>query len=51
LSEHLFLLQELLRYCRGLDAAEHAALRFHHVSTDEVFGSLPNDGLFTDLSP
>jgi dTDP-glucose 4,6-dehydratase len=26
-------------------------VRFHHVSTDEVFGSLGSDGLFDELSP
>jgi len=25
--------------------------RFHHISTDEVFGSLGNDGLFTEETP
>ena len=34
------LLQEALRYWRGLDAAGRAAFRFLHVSTDEVYGSL-----------
>lgn len=30
-----------------------AGIRFHHVSTDEVFGELPLDGaeLFTEESP
>ncbi len=35
------LLQEALRYYRSLAGARQAAFRFHHVSTDEVFGSLP----------
>ncbi|MGI9174386.1 MAG: dTDP-glucose 4,6-dehydratase [Rhodothermales bacterium] len=43
-----------------LDAARRAWLsersdvrdcRFHHVSTDEVFGSLGDDGVFTEASP
>ena len=28
-----------------------AGFRFHHISTDEVFGSLGADGLFTETSP
>ena len=45
------LLQEALRYWRKLpkDKAEH--FRFLHVSTDEVFGSLGETGLFTEESP
>jgi len=31
------------------EAAEH--FRFHHVSTDEVFGSLGADGAFTEATP
>lgn len=30
---------------------ETGAFRFHHVSTDEVFGSLGSDGYFTEESP
>src|ERR1700730_17666453 len=41
------LLQETLRYWRGLDGAAQARFRFHHVSTDEVFGSLGPQVLFT----
>lgn len=34
-----------------LDAAKHRGVRFHHVSTDEVFGSLKLDGeLFSEKS-
>src|SRR5579871_48672 len=40
------LLQEALRYWRGLDRQSQNAFRFHHVSTDEVFGSLGEAGLF-----
>ncbi|MBS0312989.1 MAG: dTDP-glucose 4,6-dehydratase [Burkholderiales bacterium] len=45
----------LLEACRahwqGLPAAERAAFRFLHVSTDEVFGSLgPNEPRFTEAS-
>ena len=35
-------------YYQGLDAQEKALFRFHHVSTDEVFGSLGADGFFTE---
>lgn len=41
-----------------LDTARHAwhsrpsdRVRFHHVSTDEVFGSLGEDGFFTESTP
>jgi len=36
------LLQAALAYTRGLTAERRAAFRFHHVSTDEVFGELLN---------
>ena len=45
------LLHEALEYWRGLDASERATFRFHHVSTDEVFGSLGTDGFFTESTP
>ncbi|MGX1308027.1 dTDP-glucose 4,6-dehydratase [Amorphus suaedae] len=45
------LLQEVLRHWRCLDAAAQARFRFHHVSTDEVFGSLGTQGHFTEDSP
>jgi dTDP-glucose 4,6-dehydratase len=45
------LLQEALRYCRPLDEAAAASFRFVHVSTDEVFGSLGQTGLFTEETP
>lgn len=35
-------------YYDGLTDAARATFRFHHVSTDEVFGSLGPDGLFTE---
>ncbi len=35
----------------GLPQDGKAAFRFHHVSTDEVFGSLDDEGLFSELSP
>jgi len=42
------LLQEALRHWRGLDGARKASFRFHHISTDEVFGSLGDEGLFRE---
>jgi dTDP-glucose 4,6-dehydratase len=45
------LLQAALEYWRALPAAEQAGFRFHHVSTDEVFGSLGADGLFSETTP
>ena len=30
---------------------DRSDVRFHHVSTDEVFGSLGSDGLFTETTP
>jgi dTDP-glucose 4,6-dehydratase len=37
---------------RGLDEASRAHFRFHHASTDEVFGDLPFDsGIFTEETP
>ncbi len=46
------LLSAALDYWRGLDEAAKAAFRFHHVSTDEVFGDLPFDhGIFTEETP
>ena len=42
------LLQEALRYWRTLPGPQQAAFRFHHVSTDEVFGSLGETGLFRE---
>ncbi len=44
------LLDASLGYFRGLREADAARFRFHHVSTDEVFGSLGNDGLFTEAT-
>src|SRR3954469_25798191 len=44
------LLQEALDYWRSLPADRAARFRFHHVSTDEVFGSLGPDGQFTEMS-
>ena len=45
------LLQQALGYWRALPKAKADGFRFHHVSTDEVFGSLGADGLFSEDSP
>ena len=45
------LLQEALRYWRSLDAQARLRFRFHHISTDEVYGSLGADGVFIETSP
>lgn len=42
------LLECALDYYRGLDVAAQAAFRFHHVSTDEVYGELGEEGAFTE---
>ncbi len=45
------LLNTAYDYWLGLDSARKNAFRFHHVSTDEVFGDLPFDsGTFTEDS-
>lgn len=38
-------------YWQGLDAEKKAAFRFLHVSTDEVYGTLGAQGLFTEDTP
>lgn len=45
------MLDETLRYWRALPAPARARFRFHHISTDEVFGSLGNEGFFTESTP
>ena len=42
------LLEAARGYWSGLDDAGKRAFRFHHVSTDEVFGSLGTTGMFTE---
>jgi dTDP-glucose 4,6-dehydratase len=43
------LLEAARHYWKGLESQN--AFRFHHVSTDEVFGSLGDTGLFHEHSP
>lgn len=38
-------------YWSKLDDAAKASFRFHHISTDEVYGSLGHEGLFTEETP
>ena len=45
------LLQEALRYWRGVESAKRERFRFHHISTDEVFGSINEDAFFTEGTP
>jgi dTDP-glucose 4,6-dehydratase len=41
----------LIEACRSFWAADFKGKRFHHVSTDEVYGSLGPAGLFTETTP
>ena len=45
------MLAEARGYWLGLDDDGKAAFRFHHISTDEVYGSLGDTGLFTEDTP
>ena len=46
------LLEAVLGYWRELHGERRENFRFHHVSTDEVFGDLPFDqGVFTEETP
>lgn len=46
------LLEVALNHWRGLDGAAKDRFRFHHISTDEVFGDLPFDcSKFDEYSP
>ena len=45
------LLQAALAHWRGLPAERAATFRFHHVSTDEVYGTLGETGQFTETTP
>jgi dTDP-glucose 4,6-dehydratase len=46
------MLNAALEYYRGLTGEKKAGFRFHHISTDEVFGDLPLDGgMFTEKTP
>jgi dTDP-glucose 4,6-dehydratase len=46
------LLTEALAYWQALAPAEQSAFRFHHISTDEVYGSLGSDDpAFSETTP
>jgi len=45
------LLTETLDYWRRLPRGAQERFRFHHISTDEVFGSLGVDGIFNEATP
>lgn len=46
------LLEAVRSYWLGLDADKRSAFRFHHISTDEVYGDLDGvDDLFTESTP
>ncbi|WP_395829322.1 dTDP-glucose 4,6-dehydratase [Elstera sp.] len=45
------LLEAALAFWRTLPEDKQAAFRFHHISTDEVFGTLGDEGLFTETTP
>lgn len=42
------LLDSALNYYNSLDNKKKAGFRFHHISTDEVYGELGSDGLFSE---
>ena len=45
------LLQASRRHWLSLDESGKEGFRFHHISTDEVYGSLGEEGLFTEETP
>jgi len=45
------LLEAARAYWDGLAGEARARFRFHHISTDEVFGSLGPEGRFTEATP
>jgi dTDP-glucose 4,6-dehydratase len=45
------MLDAALDYYSRLDGSDRAGFRFIHVSTDEVFGSLGDDGAFNETTP
>jgi len=42
------LLEAARKYWTNLDDNKQSKFRFHHISTDEVYGSLDNGGMFTE---
>ena len=45
------MLEASRRHWQSLSTEQKGAFRFHHISTDEVYGSLGDDGLFTEQTP
>ncbi len=45
------MLKQTLEYWRTLPDNTKKTFRFHHISTDEVFGSLGEEGLFSETTP
>ena len=45
------MLEESRRHWLSLPEKQKEQFRFHHISTDEVYGSLGDTGLFTELTP
>lgn len=45
------LLESALEYYQGLDEGKKKDFKFHHISTDEVYGELGDTGLFTETTP
>jgi dTDP-glucose 4,6-dehydratase len=45
------LLEAARKYWRSLGIGQKEDFRFHHISTDEVYGSLGDEGLFTERTP
>src|SRR5690606_32110176 len=45
------MLEESRRYWESLPPSRRDTFRFHHVSTDEVYGSLGDEGRFTETTP
>ena len=45
------MLAEARSYWQSLEGPAKQAFRFHHISTDEVYGSLGDTGLFTEETP
>ena len=47
----LHLLQAVLNHWEAMPEHRRNAFRFHHISTDEVFGSLEQEGVFSETTP
>ncbi len=46
-----YMLEAARQYWADLPAEKQKAFRFHHISTDEVYGTLGETGLFTEETP